>query len=354
MEWDIFYALEGTLIRVFWYKDRWHISTNKKLNAFKSRWSSRKSFGEMFQETLMAISGDPNCLETMLQALDPERVYLFLVRFNQENRLVCQPDRDPKEQVVFIGAWNDKTKSMDREWRHSPPLPMAIRAPVERRAELIPFVEALDIHKYQGIILFHKTQNIQWKIYPSEYHRLLRVRGNNPNIRFRYLEIRNDPEMRRQLFELCPYYQDMFLEYENILFQIAKLIRYYYIQRYIRNKYVTLPKEEYILMKKCHDWYLSNREENKINIAKVMEILNREETLALYKMIRRFQINQHQIPNNLMTSSVSMEDEFSIHPNQSPSHHNHRPHPSLPHNISFEMEMIVPIEMNNATITEPV
>ena len=51
--------------------------------------------------------------------------------------------------------------------------------------------------------------------------------------------------------------------------------------------------EEYILMKKCHDWYLLNRVENKINVAKVLEILNHEETLALYKMIRRFQINQY-------------------------------------------------------------
>jgi hypothetical protein len=40
-DWDVYYSVEGTLLRVFWYKDRWYISTNKKLNAFKSRWSSR-------------------------------------------------------------------------------------------------------------------------------------------------------------------------------------------------------------------------------------------------------------------------------------------------------------------------
>lgn len=93
--------------------------------------------------------------------------------------------------------------------------------------------------------------------------------------------------------DLYPIYQDMFLEYENILYQIAKLVRYYYIQRYIKNKYVTLPKEEYILMKKCHDWYLSDREENKINVTKVFDILTKEDTLALYKMIRRYQMNQY-------------------------------------------------------------
>jgi len=92
--------------------------------------------------------------------------------------------------------------------------------------------------------------------------------------------------------KLYPLYQDMFLEYEHVLYEIAKMVRYYYIQRYIKNKYVTLPKEEYILMKKCHDWYLTNREENKINVTKVLDILNEEEVMSQYKMIRRFQVNQ--------------------------------------------------------------
>ena len=45
-------------------------------------------------------------------------------------------------------------------------------------------------------------------------------------------------------------------------------------------------------MKKCHDWYLTNREENKINVTKVLDIINNEEVMSQYKMIRRFQLNQ--------------------------------------------------------------
>ena len=105
--------------------------------------------------------------------------------------------------------------------------------------------------------------------------------------------VRKEADVRHVFVRLYPLYEDLFLEYENILYQLSKLIRYYYIQRYIKNKYVTLPKEEYILMKKCHDWYLTNRTENKINVAKVLEILNGEDTLSQYKMIRRYQINQH-------------------------------------------------------------
>jgi hypothetical protein len=297
-EWDVYYSLEGCLLRVFWHQDRWHISTNKKLNAFKSRWASRKSFGDMFREGLVrANGGNENALETLLAQLDKSRVHLFLVRYNHENRVVCSAPKDP-DGVYFIGSWDNTGKVLDREWKY----PTRVRSPVaiqEMPGSLQELAEGADIHEYQGIILFHKQKNLQVKIYSQEYSKLYMLRGNNPNIRFRYLEVRKDPALCQEFVRLYPLYEDLFLEYENILYQLAKLIRYYYIQRYIKNKYVTLPKEEYILMKKCHDWYLLDRTEHKINVSKVLEILNKEETLALYKMIRRFQIHQqHQEPYN--------------------------------------------------------
>lgn len=295
-EWDVFYSMEGSLLRVFWYKTRWYISTNKKLNGFKSRWSSRKSFGEMFRESLVAASADENALESFLDSLDKEYVYFFLVRYNNENRVVCQPAKNSKDQVVFISRWHSETKEYDRVWTNGATIQMA--NPVVGADDIDEFARNVDITKYQGVILFHKTQNRQVKVISPEYAELSKVRNNNPNLRFRYLEVRLNPVMKQKIIELYPIYQDMFLEYENIIYQIAKLVRYYYIQRYIKNKYVTLPKDEYVLMKKCHDWYLLNREKNRINVSKVMEIMNQEDVLSLYKMIRRFQINQHSITRN--------------------------------------------------------
>lgn len=291
-EWDVYYSMEGCLLRIFWHKDRWYISTNKKLNAFKSRWASRKSFGDIFREGLVHANGNnENVLETLLDQMDKTRVHLFLVRYNHENRVVCSAPKEP-DFVYFIGSWDNEKKVLEREWKY----PIHVKTPTiipEIPGTLQELADNVNIREYQGIILFHKEKNTQVKIYSHEYETLYKIRGNNPNIRFRYLEIRKEDGIRKEFIRMYPLYEDLFLEYDNILYQLAKLIRYYYIQRYIKNKYVTLPKEEYILMKKCHDWYLLNRVENKINVSKVLEILNGEDTLALYKMIRRYQINQH-------------------------------------------------------------
>lgn len=317
--WEAFYSLEGALIRVFWYKTRWYVTTNKKLNAFKSHWSSRKSFGEMFAEGLSNASSPPDtdALEKMLASMDKTYVYFFLVGYNQENRIVCRVG----SPVVFIGRWNKENPVLDREWKHTPStLSSPSRIEYETVEEMMEKIRSVDIQQYQGIILFHKKDNRQIKIYSPGYKTLCDVRGNNPNIRFRYLEVRNDPNVRKALSDMYPIYQDMFLESENIIYQIAKLVRFYYIQRYIKNKYVTLPKEEYILMKKCHEWYLSNREENKITVTKVYELLNKEETVSLYKMIRRFQISQSsrreeetmcEYPGTMRRNFTNIEMEIS-------------------------------------------
>jgi hypothetical protein len=49
----LFYkSYEGCLIRIFYFNNKWYTSTNKKLNAFRSKWASKKSYGTFFNEAL--------------------------------------------------------------------------------------------------------------------------------------------------------------------------------------------------------------------------------------------------------------------------------------------------------------
>ena len=46
-------SYEGAIIRVFYFKDKWFYSTHRKLDAFKSRWSSKETFGDTFLKSIM-------------------------------------------------------------------------------------------------------------------------------------------------------------------------------------------------------------------------------------------------------------------------------------------------------------
>jgi len=300
-DWYIKYSLEGTLIRVFFYETEWYISTHKKLDAFKSRWSCRDTFGEIFKKGVDDLLKDGEVSESLdyfTSTLNPSKVYLFLLRSNQENRIVSQTHFVKKnEGIVYVGHFKgeefylnlgEETDNVLSKFPCSS-TPVASLSNVE---EILGLVDSLNYYEYQGLIFFHKTKVDQFKIVNSKYHDFYTLRDNNPNLRFRYLELRTQPDELKKLYTLYPRSADIFDEYENLLFRIARMIYHYYVHRYIKNSYVTLPREEYMVMKKCHDWYLSDRQNNRIFTAKVLEILSMEPALHLYKMIRRFMKNE--------------------------------------------------------------
>ena len=94
------------------------------------------------------------------------------------------------------------------------------------------------------------------------------------------------------LKELYPNFTKTFEEYENILLEIAKNINRAYVDRFIRNLYVSVPQEEYGVIRSCHEWHINDRSRNKISLSKVIEVLNQQEATSLNKMIKRYYLEQ--------------------------------------------------------------
>jgi hypothetical protein len=89
------------------------------------------------------------------------------------------------------------------------------------------------------------------------------------------------------LYELYPRFTDQFESYENTLYGFAKTIYDAYVKRFIKRQFVTLPKEEYTIMRACHSWHLEDRGKNRMNLRKVIEKMNAQSPTTLNKMIRR-------------------------------------------------------------------
>jgi hypothetical protein len=112
---EFYDAHEGAIVRMFYFKNRWYICTHRKLDAFRSKWSSKHSFGASFKlalETevennsqLSAVlpTTSENVLERFQSILDTTKQYMFLVRHNVENRIVCNPPVRPK--LYHVGTF---------------------------------------------------------------------------------------------------------------------------------------------------------------------------------------------------------------------------------------------------------
>jgi len=303
------YHVEGALIRVYWAENTWNVSTQKKINAFNSKWSGPESFGETWVKGLiehkaetpeflggLAEAGANNILNHFFKTLNKKHQYLFVVRHTSENRQVCQSPE--KASVLHIGTFiHDKLNVDDDVGLKKPDMVY-----FENLEELAKSVENQDVSKQSGFMAQHKSGN-WYKVQSRMYRDMLTVRGNEPSLRFRYLQLRLDCKKVNELYSLFPEMSETFDNCEDSLYDLAKYIHTAYMDRFIRRRYVTLEREFFSIVRLCHEWHKQDRQRNKVDLDKVIEVINTRYDHVLNKMIKMFNsmsdedINAERPPN---------------------------------------------------------
>lgn len=295
-------AYEGCTVKVFFYNGSWHISTNRKLNGFLSKWASKTSFGDFFLEALTYQfennkrlkenhpfeKGVNDPIEVFSRCvLDKSKQYVFLLLNNSENRIVCNSPENPT--IFHIGTFTNNngefTLSMDDDIY----IPYPESHSFTKMKDIYDFVYSSNYMNIQGIIIF-APNNKQYKILNIDYKDLYNVRGNEPSIPYRYLQVRMDSDKKEMINFLYPSSIPIFDEYENHLYDTAKFIYTSYVDRFINKKTVTIPKEEYHIMSQAHTWYQSDRDHNRISIDKIIEIINIQKPTHLNAIIRKIKL----------------------------------------------------------------
>lgn len=299
----VYDAYEGAIIKMFYYQNKWFVSTNRKLDAYRSKWASKESFGFFFQEALEyefqnnerikeVVSFNPetdNVIELFGEKiLDKTKQYMFLVLNNSENRIVC--DKADHPTLYHVGTYINGELSMDEDIM----VPYPRKHNFEDIQQLYNYVYDVNYTKIQGVIVF-APNNVQYKILNVDYKDLYTARGNEPSINFRYLQTRMDKRTNDMLRYLYPSRIPNFEDYENILYRVSKTIYDAYIQRFIKKQFVTLPREEYTVMSQAHDWHQIDREANRITLNKVVELLNNQPATNLNRIIRRIKLEEKKI-----------------------------------------------------------
>lgn len=302
----VFDSQEGCLIRIFYYIDRWFITTHKKLDAYTSKWSSKQSFGEIFEESLYSyyqhntqlqlrigsnITDSKLVMTTFMDTLDKNRSYLFLVRNKQENRIVCQPPQVPT--LYYSGSFlrdgtdfNFISVDIDTPKQHH----------FKTVEEMIDYIKNCDHTQIQGVIVFSPKPV---KIYQEKYWDLFNLRGNEPSVKFRYLQLRTSPYLEKYV-DLYPEHITSFQSYEKILEMVARNIHDCYIRRFIKKTFATVPQEQYGILYQCHNWFMENRSKQsdaKVTLGVVVGIMNQQDPTVLNKIIRAVLLKEKKDKN---------------------------------------------------------
>lgn len=301
-QWTFFKSYEGALLRLFFFGGRWFVATHRKLNAYKSKWSSKDSFGTLLERALEKESvvntnlanflskEGTNIVERFQNALDKSKQYMLLLRNTSENRIVCEPPSNGP-YVFHVGTFVGGKLSMTENIH----LPYPEKLTLTNLNELVQFVDSVDTRHLQGVIGIN-INGEQVKVLNSRYQDYFRTRGNEPSVKFRYLQVRMDKKLTRQLYELYPEKATEFDTYEKILYEVAKNIHQSYMKRFVNKnrEYVTVPQPHYNVIRECHSWHQTDRKNNIVTLNKVITVLNKQLAKDLNAMIHHYQLGSPQ------------------------------------------------------------
>lgn len=248
------YSVEGTIIRVFYYQNKWYVSTHRKLDAARSKWGSTVSFRQLFENALLEHYG--LSIKDLCLTLNLRCEYSFMIMADNNTKFACTPFG--RKCVYFLSSDDpkDATVKVDR-------LPCAPDS-IQSLEQAFQCVEAMTYpFAYQGILLTHTPSGAQYRIVSCEYLRLYGIRNNQQSIPFRYIQLRKEladessptwseahsaEDKLMWLKKLFPEFENTFLAYERHFETIASNL-YRHFSDLTQNRISPIAQSYYLFIK---------------------------------------------------------------------------------------------------------
>lgn len=233
------YCEDGTLVRLYNYNDTWYTSTTNCTDARKSFWSSSRSFDNMFWEIFNERAN--------ISMLDKSSTYYFILLHN-ENRIVVNHVHD---YLVYLYKSNENGENYNVEG-----LKGLFRRPVVVKSTNSSDVNSCFWNKKRGIVVKFSDNDQIYKVDFDAYKKMKQIRGNNPNIEMRYLELINDDSSRKLLKLYYPEHNKLFKDIHKLYNNFINHIHHLYIESHVQhvikidNSHVYFP-----LVKSLHSQY---------------------------------------------------------------------------------------------------
>lgn len=228
----------GSIIKLYFYNDGWHIGTSKNLNAENSFWSSKKSFETLFVEAVEE-SGEETSYTDFVEKLDPNYCYSYLLQHPENNCIV-------NVSKPFIFILNKVNTTSLREIIPDKECFVVSHKTVQNCNYLI-----YEHDKHGNVINRIKVLNKDYELLKHNY-------GNYPNIGLRYIECKmqdlvNNTKIDCDKLRLLFPNETLTFNKIDILFEktCLNILRSYYNIFVVKRKTIKdIPKSQIKIVKK--------------------------------------------------------------------------------------------------------
>lgn len=218
---------DGTLIKLFYYNNKWCVATNKCIDADQSKWTSNRSYWELFTD-----------IPLNYEILNKDHCYAFML-LHPENRLICEYKRPILVNIgefdlltgeeVINTVFSETEQFTNNQTDQNIFIPETMN--FSSMSELLLSFDNSDL--FPGYFLINKQTRTRVKIINPKYKYLQYIKGNSRNMLYKMVTLQKYDRERKLLLEYFPEYNELDMTIKNIL---KKIVYYIYTQWY--NSYV--------------------------------------------------------------------------------------------------------------------
>lgn len=213
--------VEGTMINVFYNNTEWEIATRSHIGANTSFYKNAPSFREMFFDMDFDFSN-----------LNKEWSYSFVMQ-HPDNKMVI-PIKFPRLYLVAV-------YSIDNVNNIVTPIDRLIYEPLTK--QLFPYInfpKILDTVSESawtnmGVILYNTVTGERSKVRNAHYEYVRKLKGNQPDILYHYLCLRQTGQIDEYL-EYFAEYENKFITFEYNIYAFTNLLFSNYVSCYMKKE----------------------------------------------------------------------------------------------------------------------
>ena len=289
--------IEGTMINMFYDNDKneWELATRSsvggKVNYFNR---NNMTFRKMFLETCNSSNLEFNMLDKNLS-------YSFVMQ-HPNNRIVI-PFTDMKLYLVACYKINNENCTIDvidingiKESLNKVKIYYPKQYTFELFCELVNIINTHETYTNVGIMIHNHSKGTRTKIRNEKYEYVRKLRGNQPKLQYRYMELRMNNQ-RDEYLKYFPEDSNYFRAYETEIRNYTTFLYNYYVGCFIykQSKLQCYPYEYKLNMYELHEKYKNILKPNNrsMSLKFVIEYVN---SLPPAKLM--YAINYNKRPNH--------------------------------------------------------
>lgn len=319
----IFDSHESSSLRIWYHHSaqKWYMSTNRKIDAFNSKWAKPESYGAIFTRLLQQRNPEMT-LDTYYAGLNTDYIYLFSLLATIENRIVTTKTED---QCYFIGAFNTKD-NFNFTFDHAGVVfdhPREVTG-ITTVEQLCKYVSDVNPRDQQGIMIVKSGYNVQSiKIVHPMYMRAFNIRNNTLTPLNRFIQLMSKKYSTddatvinsinanvRELQDVYPELRQQFDDFKDVIASVAKNVREAFKKRISGQRNVFVPKQQNQVLKELFNTYTAcqTKETFDMTLNDMFKIVYRLNENSLYHLYSSFNERRRVMGNGNLLSRDEIRD----------------------------------------------